>query len=706
MDCRRSTRSLVADLAAWLWVAIGLAIGLCLSGATASAAEEDQTKAAGSSLHMPGIDVAGMDRTVAPGDDFFQYANGTWLKRTTIPPDRTSINAFVSLQEIVQQRTRDLIERATHGSDKGETRKVVEYYASFMDEARIEQLGVQPLQPALASIGKINSREELARYLGSTLRADVDVLNATNLQTDHVLGVWVAQSLDDPSHYLPFLLQGGLELPDRDYYLNPSARMDSIRKQYQEHLARVLRLAKMPDSDANAARVFALEHRIAESHSSRADSEDVKKGNNHWMRAEFDKRAPGMDWNAFLGAAGLGKQSEFVVWHPRAVTALAALVASQPLEDWKTYLTVHALEHAAPFLPRAFVDERFAFYGKQLYGAEQLPDRWKRAVNNTNAALGDEVGKMYVAAYFPPAEKARAQKMVGHFIEAFRERIDHLEWMAPQTRQEAKAKLAALKVGVGYPDRWRDYSGLQILAGDALGNAERAELFDYHYNLAKLGHAVDRGEWVMTPQTINAVNLPAMNALNFPAGMLQPPYFDPQRPDVMDYGAIGQVIGHEISHSFDDQGAQFDAQGRLRNWWTPADLERFHAASARLVQQYNNYHPFPDLALNGQQTLSENIADVAGLAVAYDAYRLAHGGKEAPAMQGFSGDQQFFLSFAQVWRNKDREAALRDAIITDAHSPPEYRVDTVRNQDAWYRAFSVKPDNRLYLSAADRVHVW
>ncbi len=702
MDRRRRTQARVATLSA----SLSGALWLGLFATTVSAANDGQSTAPGTSLQMGGIDVAGMDRTVAPGNDFFAYANGTWLKQTPIPPDRTSINAFVSMEELVEQRTRDLIERATHGPNSNEARKVVDYYSSLMDEARIEQLGLQPLQPTLAAIRKISSREELARYLGSTLRADVDVLNATNLQTDNVLGVWIAQSLDDPSRYLPFLLQGGLELPDRDYYLNPSERMDKVRKQYQAHLAKVLRLAQMPDPDADAARVFALELRIAESHSSRADSEDVRKGNNHWSRAEFDKRAAGMDWNGFFSAAGLGKQSEFVVWHQQAVTALAALVASQPLEDWKIYLTLHALEHAAPYLPKAFVDERFAFYGKQLYGAEQLRMRWKRAVNSTNAALGDEVGRMYVAAYFPPAEKARAQQMVSHFIEAFRDRIDHLDWMAPQTRQEAKAKLAALKVGVGYPDRWRDYSGLKVVAGDALGNAERAELFDYHHNLTKLGHAVDRSEWVMTPQTINAVNLPAMNGLNFPAGMLQPPYFDPRRPDVMDYGAIGQVIGHEISHSFDDQGALFDASGRLRNWWTPADLERFHAASGRLVQQYNSYHPFPDLAVNGQQTLSENIADVAGLTVAYDAYRLAHGGKEAPAMQGFTGDQQFFLSFAQVWRSKYREAALRDAIVTDGHSPPEYRVDTVRNLDMWYRAFSVKPDNRLYLSPANRVRLW
>ncbi len=701
MDCRRSTQPLVATSSAWLW-----ALWLCLFGTTANATDAGQSQAAGSALQMRGIDVGGMDRTVAPGDDFFAYANGTWLKHTTIPADRTSIDAFVSMEELVEQRTRNLIERATQVSNTTEARKVVDYYSSFMDEARIERLALQPLQPTLASISKISNREELSRYLGSTLRADVDVLNATNLQTDNVLGVWVTQSLDDPRHYLPFLLQGGLELPDRDYYLNPSGRMEKIRGQYQAHLAKVLRLAQIPDADANAARVYALERRIAASHSSRADSEDVRKGNNHWSRADFEKRAPGMDWNAFLTAAGLQSQPQFVVWHPQAVTALASLAASQPLEDWKIYLTLHALEHAAPYLPKTFVDERFAFYAKQLYGAEQLPERWKRGVTHVDAALGDAIGKMYVAAYFPPAEKARAQKMVSHFIAAFSNRIDQLEWMAPQTRQEAKAKLAALKVGIGYPDRWRDYSGLQVMAGDALGNAERAELFDYHFNLAKLGHEVDRGEWVMTPQTSNAVNLPAMNALNFPAGMLQPPYFDPQRPEVMDYGAIGQVIGHEISHSFDDQGAQFDASGRLRNWWTAADLERFRTASGKLVEQYNHYHPFADLAVNGKQTLSENIADVSGLTVAYDAYRLAYGGKEAPAMQGFSGDQQFFLSFAQVWRSKYREAALRDAIVTDGHSPPEYRVDTVRNLDGWYRAFSVKPDNRLYLSPGDRVHLW
>jgi predicted metalloendopeptidase len=381
-------------------------------------------------------------------------------------------------------------------------------------------------------------------------------------------------------------------------------------------------------------------------------------------------------------------------------------VASEPLDTWKDYLTFHAIQSRVAFLPDAFGRQSFAFFGPVLSGAQKQRDRWKRGVSATNGALGFAVGRLYAARYFPPAEKARAQAMVANLIAAFGERIDHLEWMAPATKKEAKAKLAVLKVGVGYPDTWPDYAGLDIVKGDAYGNAERAQLFRYRRSLAKLDQPVNRSEWVMTPQTVNAVNLPALNALNFPAAILQPPYFDPTRPLAMDYGAIGAVIGHEISHSFDNQGALFDATGRLQNWWTPEDFKHFEASSAQLVKQYDGYRPFPDLAVKGQQTLGENIADVAGLAVAYDAYRRSLGGKAAPKVQGFSGDQQFFLSFAQSWRGKYREPALRNRILTDGHAPSEYRASTVRNIDAWYRTFDVKPGQTLYLAPAARVRVW
>jgi putative endopeptidase len=655
-----------------------------------------------------GLDVGGIDRTATPGDDFFRYADGAWLKATQIPPDRSSYGTGAMLSELSTQRVADLLRdtAANPAPAASEARKVGDYYATFMDEEGIERKGLTPLQPALQRVDAISDRHALARALGATLRADVDILNNTSLYTSNLFGLWIAQDLDDPHHYSPFLVQGGLGMPDRDYYLSPSPHMAEIRAKYQAHIAAVLKLANVPDAESKAARIFDLEHRMAEVHWSRAESEDVLKGNNHWSRKDFDARAPGLDWQAFFAAAAFEHQARFVVWQSSALTGLSALTASQPLETWKDYLRFHTIQHAATYLPNAFVNEQFAFYGTVLSGTPQLRPRWKRAVDTTNEGLGDAVGKLYVQRYFLPAEKARAEAMVRNLLAAFTTRIDKLDWMAPQTKIRAKAKLAVLKVYVGYPDTWRDYSALKVVRGDALGNAERAELFEYHRNVAKLGRAVDRSEWVLTPQTVNAVNLPAMNAINFPAAILQPPFFDPKREWVMDYGAIGATIGHEISHSFDDQGALFDDAGRLNNWWTKEDFAHFQAAATRLVDQYNDYRPFPDLAVNGKQTLSENIADVAGLSAAYDAYRLSLNGTEAPAASGFEGDQLFFLSFAQSWRNKMREPALRQRIVTDGHAPGEYRADTVRNLDAWYVAFDVKPGQKLYLGPTDRVRIW
>ncbi|HEY0766554.1 MAG TPA: M13 family metallopeptidase, partial [Steroidobacteraceae bacterium] len=631
---------------------------------------------------------------------------GAWIKASEIPPDRSSYGTAAQLVELTRQRTADLIRNAASGAAGSEAHKIGDYYASFMDEAGIEKKGLEPLRPAFERIDAIKDRAGLAQALGATLRADVDVLNNTNLQTQNLLGLWVAQDLDEPARYVPFLLQGGLGMPDRDYYLDASAKMAEVRSKYQAHIAAVLTLAQLPDAQGKAARIFDLERRMAEVHWSRAQSEEVLKGNNHWALKDFGQRAPGLDWAMFFRAAGLAQQSEFVVWQPSALTGLSALTASAQLEIWKDYLRFHALERASEYLPKAFVEEHFAFHERVLSGTPQLRPRWKRAVDETNAALGEAVGKLYARRYFPPSEKARAEGLVRNLLTAFAARIDRLEWMAPETRERAKAKLTTLKVGVGYPDKWRDYSALRVVRGDALGNAQRAGLYEYQYNLAKLAQPVDRSEWCMTPQTVNAVNLPAMNAINFPAAILQPPYFDPERDAVMDYGAIGATIGHEISHSFDDQGALFDASGQLKNWWTKSDFAHFEAAGARLVAQFNAYRPFPDVAVNGKQTLSENIADVAGLSVAFDAWRLTLKGKPAPAASGFSGEQLFFLSLAQSWRQKIREPALRQRLVTDGHAPAEYRADTVRNLDAWYDAFSVKPGHKLYLAPADRVRVW
>ncbi len=655
-----------------------------------------------------GLDLAGMDRSVAPGEDFFLHANGAWLRDVEIPADRGAVGVFADLAELTSRRTAELIQQAGQGQPPAgsSARRIADFHAAFMDEAGIEKRGLAPLQPALDRIAALADRQALARELGAGLRADVDAFNATNFYTDRLFGLWVAQDLVDPGRYSAFLLQGGLDLPDRAYYLDPSPRMAEIRAKLQAHVAATLKLAGLSDAEARAARVVELERRMAEAHAGRAESEEVRSGLNHWARADFAERAPGLDWQAYFDAAGLGKQDVFVVWQPAAVTGLSALVASQPLETWKDYLAFHAADRAAPLLPKAFDAERFAFHGTALAGIPEQRQRWKRAVEATNQALGDAVGQLYVERWFPPASQARIEAMVQNLIQAFARRIDRLEWMSPATKARAKAKLAVLKVGVGHTRQWRDDSGLEIRPDDAFGNAQRAGLHDYRLELAKLGRPVDRGEWVMTPQTVNAVNLPAMNAMNFPAAILQPPFFDPQRPLAMDYGAIGAVIGHEVSHSFDDQGAQFDDQGRLRNWWTDDDKAHFEAAAERLVKQYSGYRAFPDLPLDGKLTLSENIADVAGLATAYDAWKLSLAGRPAPVVAGLSGEQQFFLSFAQAWRSKAREAALRQQVLLNAHAPGHWRALTVRNLDPWYEAFGVKPGEALHLAPAERVRIW
>ncbi|WP_257314053.1 M13 family metallopeptidase [Geothrix fuzhouensis] len=655
-----------------------------------------------------GLDLAGMDRSVAPGDDFFTYANGAWVKHTEIPADRGSYGIGREVADLTDRRTAALIKSAAASKAPAgsELRKIGDFYTSFMAEKAIDRKGIRPLQPTFKAIGAIQDRKALAHYLGTTLRADVDVLNATQYHTANFLGLWVAQDLDQPDRYAPFLLQGGLGLPERSYYLDPSEGMAAVRTQYTTHVAAMLKLAGLSNVLTRATAVVDLETRMAKAHLGREESGDIQKGNNHWAQADFPAKAPGLDWNSFFTAADLSKQAVFVVWQPGAVTGLSALAAEVPLDVWRDYLTFHAIQHWAPVLPKAVADQSFAFYGKVLSGASQPLDRWKTGVALTNQALGEAVGKAYVAKYFPPSEKARAERMVSNIKAAFRIRIEHLDWMSPATKAKAVAKLDALKVGVGYPDRWRDYRSLKVVAGDAFGNLQRAERFDYERNLKKLGHPIDRTEWVMNPQLVNAVNLPVMNALNFPAAILQPPYFDPKRPMVMDFGAIGAVIGHEISHSFDDSGSLFDATGKLENWWTPEDLKHFQASANQLVKQFDAYEPFPGLHIKGKQTLGENIADVAGLAAAYDAYRLSLGGKEAPVVQGLTGDQQFFLSYAQSWREKTREPLLRQQILTDGHAPASFRPYTVRNLDAWYPAFQVKPGQKLYLAPADRVRIW
>lgn len=655
-----------------------------------------------------GLDLAGMDRNVKPGDNFFAYANGGWYQRTVIAPDRSSEGPFNHLFDLTNRRTGRIIRaaaaaKAPQGSER---QKIGDFYTSYLDTAAMDREGLKPIQPLLTRIAGIRDRRALSAYLGSTLRADVDVLNATQTYTDNLFGLWVAADLNDPTRYAAFLLQGGLGMPDRDYYLDPSPSMKTVRAQYQAYVEKLLALSGDRDAAGEAVRVMDLETRMAQVHATREATEEVRKGNNPWTRSDFAAKAPGLDWHAYFEAAGLGHQPTFIAWQPGAIAGLSALVAHEPLATWRDYLRFHALDRRAALLPKAFREASFAFHGQVILGTPQQRPREARAVDATNAALGEAVGRRYVAKYFPPAAKAQAEAMVQNILAAFRARIDRLDWMAPETKAKAKAKLASLRVYVGYPDHWQSDRGLVIKAGDALGNENRVERFDLQRAIAKLGRPVDRGDWVMTPQTVNAVNLPVMNALNFPAAILQPPFFDPQRPAAMNYGSIGAIIGHEISHSFDNQGALFDAEGRLRNWWTPKDFAHFEASGEQLVRQFDAYRPFPDVHVNGKQTLSENIADVAGLAASLDAFHRSLHGQPAPVVDGLTGDQQFFLSFGQSWRTKMREAALRQRLVSDGHAPAEYRADTVRNLDAWYAAFDVKPGEKLYLAPKDRVRIW
>jgi len=654
-----------------------------------------------------GLDLAGMDRSVAPGDDFFDYANGTWVEKTEIPADRGVWSSFSILADVADERTVELIRGADAAADgSAEARKVGDFFAAYLDQETIEKRGTAPVEPELAAVAALADREALARYLGGQLRADVDPLNATNFHTDRLFGLWVSPDFDHPERNAAYLLQGGLGLPDRQYYLASDERAVSRQEAYRAHIAAILGLAGFDATAERAARIYELERKIAATHASRSDSLEVAKANNRWPLASFAERAPGLDWKEFFDAAGLGGRNDLFAWHPGAIVGIAALVGSEPLATWQEYLAFHAVDRRTAVLPRRFDEASFAFYGKVLSGVEQQRERWKRAVDATNGALGEAVGRMYAERYFPPEAKKAAQAMVANIVAAFHRRVDAIEWMAPATRAKAKAKLDTLYVGLGYPDSWRDYAGLGVARDDAFGNQVRSELFDYRAALAKLDRPVDKTEWHMLPQTVNALNIPLQNALNFPAAILAPPFFDTATDPAQNYGGIGVVIGHEISHSFDDQGSLFDAQGRLANWWTEEDFAHFRAAADRLAAQYDAYEPLPGSHVDGKLTLSENIADLAGIAAAFDGYRAVYGGEPGPSAQGFTGDQRFFLSFAQIWRRKIRPESLRRSLITNGHAPGHYRALTVRNLDAWYAAFAVGEEAKLYLPPAGRVQLW
>ncbi len=659
-----------------------------------------------------------MDPSVNPGDDFYHYANGGYIAHTRLPADRASLSVFATLSDASFRNVAAIIHDATlttspAGSNQ---RKVSDLYKSYMDEAAIETHGLPELKRQIATIQAIGSPRQLAHALGLSLRADVDALNNTNFQTANIFGLWVAPGFNDPDHYAPYLLQGGLQLPNRDYYLGETPRMADIRAKYLTHVATMFRLAGLSDPDTRAALVLDLETSIARQQISLADSEDIHKANNPWLLADFPAKAPGLDWNEFFRAAGLDRlndhKSTVIVWQPAAISGEASLVATAPLDSWKYLLTYHLIEAYAGSSSKALADERFDFFGKVLSGTSQQRPRDFRGDVLVSATLGDAVGQIYSLRFFSPEAKAQAQALVANILAAFKVRLESNTWMAPATKQEALAKLATLQVGVGYPDKWRSYAALEISPDRLFANLWHASLFEYHYSLSRIGTPVDRKEWTMTPQTVNAVNLPLDNGLNFPAAILQPPFFDSKAPAAANYGAIGTIIGHEISHTFDSEGAAFDSKGRVRNWWTPEDLTHFEAvtaalaALAALAAQYDTYRPFPDLALNGKQTLGENIADVAGLAAALDGFHTAIKGQNPPTIEGLTPDQQFFIAYAQNWGSVTRDNALRQQVLVDPHAPDQFRTATVRNIDDWYPTFKVQPTNKLYLAPKDRVKIW
>jgi putative endopeptidase len=675
-------------------------LGLAAASAPAWGAQTGATAAASATPQLGtwGIDTAGMDKSVNPGDSFYDYVNGTWTRNTEIPADRARWGGFDVLRDLSDQRTRTLIEEVARakGAPGTTEQQVGDFFASFMDEAAIEAKGTAPLKPYLDRIAAIATPADLARMFGES--------NQLGISTP--IGAAVEQDLKDNSRYTVYIGQGGLGLPDRDYYLDDTnPKFVEARAKYQQHIATMLTLAGLSDPAGRAQRIYDLEKKVAQSHWTRVEQRQIEKLYNPMSSADLATNMPGFDWGAYLGATGVAAQPQFVAAHPSALAGAAKLVQSEPLSTWKDYLAFRTISAAAPLLPKAFVDESFAFNGKVLQGTPQLKDRWKRGVDLVGGGMGEAVGQLYVARYFPPEAKAKADELVKNLIAAMDRHLNSLQWMAPETKAKARAKLAAFTPKIGYPDKWRDYSSLQIVPGDALGNARRATAFEYQRNLDKLGKPVDRSEWGMYPQTVNAYANPLLNEIVFPAAILQPPFFDPYADDAVNYGAIGAVIGHEISHHFDDQGRKFDPNGNLSEWWSPEDVARFETLTDQVVAQYGEYEPLPGSKVNGALTLGENIADLAGLTIAYDAYQMSLGGKPAPVIDGYTGDQRFFLGFGQVWRNKYRDAALQQQLTTDPHTPGHFRPNVVRNFDPWYRAFDIK-EGKLYLPPEKRIKIW
>ena len=646
----------------------------------------------------------GVDTSVAPGDDFFAYANGAWLRGTAIPDGRERWGARNEIDELTRRQIAALLDGAGTTPPGTAARKVVDFRAAWLDEAAIEARGIAALRPVLDSIDGLRDKASLTRLLGRWIGADVDPLNYGIYQSSRLVGLSVEPGINGERTYPAFLLQGGLGLPDRDYYLSAEPRMQALRARYQAYAGRLLTLAGLDQANQRAEAVVALETAIARSHATHASSANDHNADHRWTRADFAREAPGMDWPAFLAAAGLARQDTIAVWQPEAMQGVAALVASTPLETWKDYLRVHLLDEAADVLPRAFAEEALAM--RSAVSGQPPATRAERALAATQLALGDVIGRMYAERYFSPAQKARVRGIVANVAAAFMRHVAAATWMSPATRSLALAKLRSLYVGIGYPERWEGDVDLVVDPVDALGNHRRALERSHRTALARLGRPVDLTQWWIAPQAVGAVLIFQQNAYEFAAGLLQAPKFDSAASDAANYGAIGAIIGHDISHFVDVLGADYDTAFAERHWWTAEDMSRFEAAAEPLVQQFSGYRPFPDLAVNGRLSRTENVADLAGLKAAFEAYRLALGDGVHDTAAVRQQDRQFFIAWARGWRVRMRDAALRTQAASSDHAPENYRVNTVRNLDAWYDAFDVRPGQKLYLEPAARVRVW
>jgi putative endopeptidase len=644
-------------------------------------------------------------QAVRPGDDFFAYANAAWLKATEIPNGKDRWGARDEINELNRPRLARLLDDARSAPAGSSARKVADFRAAWLDEAAIEAKGAAPLKPLLDSISGLADKRSLMRWLARSVRADVDPLNWGVYESSGLLGLSVERGIHGEKNYVAFLLQGGLGLPNREQYLSDEPRAKALRAKYRDYIGALLMFAGADQVERRAGAVLALETSIARSHATHDESANDHNADHVWTRADFTRLAPGIDWPEFFAAAGFGRQQSFVAWQPGAITGVAALIASQPLETWKDYLRLHAVHAHADVLPRAVAEQASALQAAAISVQSQPVLRTERALEATQSAMSGAIGRLYAEHYFPAKEKARVQRIVANVTAAYIARVDRAAWMSPATKDLALRKLKSLYVGIGYPEHWQDYSGLSIDAHDPVGNLRRVADGDYRRALARLGAPVDVKEWWIAPQTVGAVLIFQQNAYDFSAALLQAPKYDATASDAASYGAIGAIIGHDVSHFVDVLGAEYGVDGEMRRWWTPEDSSRYQALAAPLVNQFASYRPFPDAAVNGTLTQTENIADLAGLTAAFDAYRKTLGDKATEKAYVRQQDREFFIAFAQSWRAKLSDAGMRAQLAGD-HAPETYRVSTVRNLDAWYDAFDVVPGDRLYLEPKARVRIW